>query len=67
IILLSGSPCSFKILGIQLSFAMWSFSSSVYPETYITSILSKRGAGKVSTVLAVVINNTFERSKGKSR
>ena len=46
---------------------MPSFSSSVYPESEMTSMRSSRGPGIVSVLFAVQMNSTFERSNGKSR
>ncbi len=60
------SPCSFNCFLIKYFSAMFFFSTSVYPEISITSILSKSGPGMVDVVFAVVINITFSKLKGAS-
>ena len=63
----SGTPLAAHCLGRRYLRAMCSFSSYVYPDSSMTSILSSRGGSMLSTVFAVVMNMTLERSKGSSR
>ena len=46
---------------------MKTFSESVYPQSGITSMRSSSGAGIASTLLAVQMKRTRERSKGTPR
>ena len=59
------NPFSLIWRGIRCLDAMVIFSSSVYPERLITSIRSNSADGMLSVALAVRINITFDRSKGK--
>lgn len=43
---------------VSLTSAIASFSSATYPDTLITSILSRSGSGMVSVTLAVQIKST---------
>jgi hypothetical protein len=47
--------------------AIMSFSSATYPDTSMISMRSRSGSGIVSVVLAVQMNNTFDRSTGTSK
>src|SRR4029453_7816715 len=61
------SPFSSIWRGTRYWRAMWSFSSSVYPESWITSMRSWSGAGTVSSRFAVAMKRTSERSNSRSR
>ena len=67
IVILFFTLYSFIFLGTKYFLAIFNFSSEVYPDTSIISILSKSGLGIVSKELAVVINITLDKSKGTSR
>ena len=43
-----------------LTWAISNFSSAIYPDTSITSILSNKGSGMVPISLAVLINSTWK-------
>mmetsp|Transcript_11486 Transcript_11486/g.29396 ORF Transcript_11486/g.29396 Transcript_11486/m.29396 type:complete len:200 (-) Transcript_11486:1262-1861(-) len=60
----SDKPCSVICLGTMYLEAMASFSLSVYPGSWMTSIRSSSGAGMVSIELAVAMKRTLERSYG---
>ena len=60
-------PCALICFGIRYCCAILTFSSSVYPETSMTSILSRSGRGIVSMLFAVVMNITLDKSNGTSR
>lgn len=59
-------PVSFTLPRYEVFFAICTFSSSVYPESSMSSIRSRSAAGMVETVFAVATKNTFDKSKGIS-
>ena len=46
---------------------MVTFSASVYPSSWISSIRSSSGPGMGSSTLAVAMNSTSDRSSSTSR
>ena len=61
------SPCASICFGVRYRLAIPSFSSSVYPDSEITSMRSSSAPGIVSSVFAVQMNSTFDKSNGRSR
>ena len=63
--MLDFNPFSLICLGSKYFSEIAFFSSSVYPDRVITSMRSSNGEGMVSVMLAVRINITLDRSKGR--
>ena len=62
----ASKACSFNCFGSKYFLTIFSFSSSIYPDTSIISILSNSGLGIVLKLFAVVTNNILDKSKGTS-